>query len=122
VTTVGGTLCLTLYPDTTVTLRWPMDLSMAFAIQSGASYQFSYKAQLTGDLASFQARVGQAASPYTRTDYQTSPTLGATLAPYTHTFTATAAGPQAGVSFTWMTSAGNVALVCLDDVAVRAVN
>jgi hypothetical protein len=117
----NGQLCVvSVDVSQTVTIRWPTSISTAFAIRNGVRYQFSYSAQGLGDVASFEAKVGQAAAPYTATDFRTNETLGQTLQPYTYTFTATADDLQAGVTFTVVSSSSGTAAVCLDDVAVRA--
>jgi hypothetical protein len=118
----SGQLCLVVLDvSQTVTIRWPTTISAAFAIRNGVRYQFSFSAQGLGNVASFEAKVGQAAAPYTATDFRTNETLGQTLQPYTHTFTAGADDLQAGVTFTVVsTSSSTSAVVCLDDVAVRA--
>src|SRR5204862_7325250 len=118
----SGQLCVVLVDvSQTVTIRWPTSISTAFAIRNGVRYQFSYSAQGLGNVASFEAKVGQAAAPYTAIDFRTNETLGQTLQPYAHTFTAAADDAQAGVTFTVVSSASSgTAAVCLDDFAVRA--
>jgi hypothetical protein len=80
----------------------------------------SYAASGIINVASFEAKVGQAVAPYTATDFRTNETIGQSQQ-YSHTFTAAADDTQAGVSFTASSSSAGTAVVCVGNVAVRTI-
>jgi len=117
---VNGQFCVQLGTNATVTVGWPGDSSLAIAIGIGTSYQLSYAVQTTAALVMFQAKVGLAAPPYTLTDFLVNDIPGTALQTFSHSFTATAADPQAGIAFN--ITASSPATVCLDDIALRQTN
>ena len=105
----------------TVTIGWPASGSPVAALQAGVAYEFTYQASTTASIYSFQAKVGQATSPYTQVDFQTSAdalTPGAGLQTFAHTFTPTVGDAVAGVAFNITTNYQTAATVCIDNVAL----
>ena len=90
------------------------------------TYEFFYQMSTTVTLYSFQAKVGQAVSPYTQTDYITSagqdaPVPGAGLQSFAHTFVpAMGADTVAGIAFNIAIDAPGV--ICIDNVALGLPN
>ena len=114
----NGQLCVTMPTYGSVTLGWPSDPASAFALSAGSSYTFSYQASTTAKLPGFEAKIGQAVTPYTGVDFDTTfdvPT--SSLQTFTHTFTPSVADAAAGVAFNLVNGTQAVS-VCFDNVAV----
>jgi hypothetical protein len=86
-------------------------------------YQLYYQISTTSTLYTYEAKVGQATSPYTQVDFDTTfdtPVPGAGLQTFIHTFTPTIAEPAGGLAFNFYVATPST--VCLDNVALGIPN
>jgi endoglucanase len=121
----NGQYCVYVPGEAAVTIGWPSSGSPVAMLKSGTTYEFYYQASVSGGpLYSFEAKVGQAVSPY-GLDYSTSAdlaSLGPSLQTFIHTFSLSIADSVAGIAFNIETYYMMPATVCIDNVALGTPN
>ena len=94
-------------------LGYPPTASDAFAIEAGATYTLSYRAQ---GYAEITAKIGQAVSPYAEVASFDTFVNSTSLTTFSHLVTSAVAEPQAGLVFNGVLD--YCATVCFDDVVL----
>jgi hypothetical protein len=119
----NGQLCMTLGTYTTVTLGFPGDLSGAFALTGGVSYQISYQASTTVSVGKLEVKLGSDLPPYTQTEFLTDADVpGSAPLTFTHQFSVATTDPQAGLAFNIVSGPSISTTVCVANVSLVALN
>ena len=119
----NGQLCMTLGTYTTVTLGFPGDLSGAFALTGGMSYQISYQASTTVSVGKLEVKLGSDLPPYTQTEFLTDADVpGSAPLTFTHQFSVATTDPQAGLAFNIVSGPSISTTVCVSNVSLVAID
>jgi hypothetical protein len=116
----NGALCVTVSMNQSVTLGWAADPGSPLQLQSGTTYQLSFRAQASTMLGTFTAKVGHAVPDYA-TDFQMDEQVGTSFSTFTRMFTTDHADDQTGLAFI-LQGGGQSSMVCVDDVQLSAAN
>jgi hypothetical protein len=115
----NGQLCVSIPTYVSVTIGWPATGSPVAVLHQGKTYYFSYQISTTATLYTYEAKIGQATSPYTQTDLSITsdaPVAGAGLQTFSYQFIAVYDEPVAGVAFNILTLSPTT--VCVDNVSL----
>jgi hypothetical protein len=82
---------------------------------AGTSYRMSYQVTPSNGGVTMHVKVGLSVPPYTA-DFEADQALGSGQQPYMHTFMPTVNDANAGIAFTFPTSAPS--MVCFDNVSI----
>jgi hypothetical protein len=113
-----GQFCVSLPANAAATVGYPVELALAVPMAAGATYDFSYQVSSTSLAVNFEAKVGQAVTPFASAVDYMGETVGLNvLRTNTHVFAANTSEDECGVAIT-VTTGASPSTVCIDNVSL----